>query len=198
MRDDLFAREVRGAVEGGDVRGAVDRILSRHGAAFYGYIASLVQDESLAAEAFQLFSVRLWESLEGFRWESRLSTWAYRIARNAAYRTLEDPYRRRAARLGTVEQERLAASWTRTTTAAWRRTEAKQRLWEEVEGLSPEDREILVLRLGRKMSWTEVAAVIHGLEGHVEEKALARHAAKVRKRFQRLKEVLAKSMSASD
>ena len=180
--DESKAREL---IESGQIREATQGILEEHGAAFYGYIAALIRDDSLAADAFQLFSLRLWQGLSDFRWESSLTTWAYKIARNAAYRTLQDPYQRRFERLGTVEQEALAAFRTRTNTALFRQTAAKQQLWESIDSLAPEDRELLVLRLGRRMSWKDIARVLHGESD--DPKELTRVAAKARKRFERIK-----------
>ncbi len=177
--------EIRRLSESGRTREAVQLLLEQHGSAFYGYIAGLLRDDALAADAFQLFSLRLWRALPEFQWRSQLKTWAYRIARNAAYRTVQDPYRKRSERLGTVEQEQLSAKWTRTSTALWRQTEEKQKLWALIERLPPDDRELLILRLGRKMAWKEIAAVLN--EGETDPEVLRVKAASARKRFERLK-----------
>jgi RNA polymerase sigma-70 factor, ECF subfamily len=184
---------LRRLVEADRAGEAMQELLEQHGAAFYGYIVGLVGDDALAADAFQLFSLRLWRALPQFQWRSQLKTWAYAIARNAAYRTAQDPYRKRSERLGTVEQEQLSAKWARTSTARWRQTGERQRLWELIEGLPPEDRELLILRLGRKMPWREIAAVLN--DGETDPKVLKTKAASARKRFERVKERLKRDLA---
>jgi len=184
--------EVRRLVEDGQTHQALEAILEQHGSAFYGFIAGLLQNDALAADAYQLFSIRLWRALPEFQWRSQLKTWAYKIARNAAYRTAQDPYRRRSKRLGTLEQEKLSAKWTRTATALFKQTEAKQKLWDLVAGLPAEDRELLILRLGRRMAWKEIAAILH--EGEADPQVLTAKAATARKRFERLKEKLKRDL----
>jgi RNA polymerase sigma-70 factor (ECF subfamily) len=53
------------------------------------------------------------------------------------------------------------------------------------EALEPEERTLLILRLDREMSWNEVAEVLSGEGDPVD-------AAAVRKRFERVKDRLAK------
>jgi len=179
---------LRARQEAGHSEAAVTAILEQHGGAFYGYIASIVGDESLAADAFQLFSLRLWQAFPEFRWESKLTTWAYAIARNAAYGALREPHRKRVVALGTAEELAIAARLTRTTTAMWERTEEKQRLWTQIEALPSEDRELLLLRVSSKLSWAEVVAVL--TPETVEPTEVKRQAAVLRKRFERVKEQL--------
>ncbi len=192
--------DIRAMVEAGSVGDAVEAIVARYGAGIYGYIRRVVGDDATAADGFQVFSVRLWQSVEGFRWEGSLKGWLYVIARNAAYRGLEDPFRKRGERLGTQEEAALAARWTRTATQQWQRTEEKGRLWEAVATLPTQDQELLVLRLGRGLSWKEIATVFverdEGSEPASGGDARA-EASRLRKRFERLKGRLRGVMSPS-
>ena len=77
----------------------------------------------------------------------------------------------------------------RTQTEPWLRTDVKDRLRQLRDSLNPDDRVILVLRLDRGLSWNEVALVTLGEEGASAE-ALRRESARLRKRFQDLKEEL--------
>jgi RNA polymerase sigma-70 factor (ECF subfamily) len=61
-----------------------------------------------------------------------------------------------------------------------------------VAKLAPEDQMLLILRLNRRLGWNEVARV---LDGEGDEQALARRAAALRKRFERLKETLRAELS---
>jgi RNA polymerase sigma-70 factor (ECF subfamily) len=185
--------EVRALVAAGRTREAAELALARYGAELYDYVRRLVGDEARAADAFQVASLRLWQGLAGFSWRASLRTWAFAVARNAAWRALEDPFGRRGRRLGTAEQEQVVAGWARTTTERWRQTAEKERLWALVAALSPEDREVVVLRLGRQMSWNEVAEVLHGGAPPADERK--RLAAAARKRFERVKARLAAELA---
>jgi RNA polymerase sigma factor (sigma-70 family) len=181
---DANTARVRALVAAGDVEAATEEALRAYGGALYGYILGIVGDADAAADALQVCSVRVWQGIKGFAGQSSLKTWLYRVARNAALRSLEDPHRRRAQPLSDDAERALTARWTRTATDAWRQTAEKQRLWASVERLPGADRELLSLRLLHHMSWLEIAAV---LEPAAQEATTRAAAAKLRKRFERLK-----------
>lgn len=186
--------QVRVLVAAGRVKPAVELVLTERGGPLFGYIARLVGDEDAAGDAFQVFSIGLWEGLAAFRWESSLRTWLYTVARNAAYRRAQDPFHRRGERLGTAEQSELADRQRRDVTARWLQTREKSRLWALIEELEAPDRELMVLRLGRRMSWLDVAAVMN--DGMAADPgALKSLAAKARKRFERVKAQLAAGLA---
>ena len=71
-------------------------------------------------------------------------------------------------------------------TAAFQRTEVKDEIAKLREALSDDDRELLLLRVDRGLSFTEIASVLNGLDpGQHEE--LKREAARCRKQFERIK-----------
>lgn len=170
---------------------AIELILQRLGGELYGYVLGITRDPDVAADAFQTFSLRAWKSLPSYRQEGSLRGWLYTVARNAAYRTLEDTHRRRADAFGTGEQEQLPAKWTRTATAQWQKTSEKNRLWSVIDTFPPEDREVLILRLGRKMTWNQIAEIIEPCDDKIQQR---RYAATLRKKFERLKKKLRKAL----
>jgi RNA polymerase sigma-70 factor (ECF subfamily) len=56
--------------------------------------------------------------------------------------------------------------------------------------LSPEDRELLVLRVDRGLAWNDLARVLSEEDGELDGPAITREAARLRKRFQVLKDRL--------
>ena len=80
----------------------------------------------------------------------------------------------------------------RTETQSFLRTEKRRRLDALRNNLSMEDRALLVLRVDRKLEWNELARILlESDEGASPETAvLAREAARLRKRFQLVKERL--------
>lgn len=184
------AERIRRAVERDDLEAATEYALQAYGDEIYNYIRKLAGKQVLADDAFQEFSVDLWEGWETFDWESSLETWVYTIARNAAYDVMRHKERDPERPFRTDEQQQLVASWTRTVTKNFEKTEAKQWLWDLVQELDPEKRELLVLRIGHQKPWKEVARVME--DEDLEETELRRASNRLRKKYQRLKKTLKK------
>jgi RNA polymerase sigma-70 factor (ECF subfamily) len=167
----------------GDLPGAAEAIVRDHGPGILGYLASVLRNDADAGEVFSQWSLDLWRGLPGFRGDCPVRVWAYRLAWHAAARHLRDPFRQRGRRLETNELSRIADE-VRSSVLLGRR-EAQQRGIERLrEGLTPEERALLVLRLDRDLSWREVATVLSTEGEPVDEAAL-------RKRFERVKAKLA-------
>ena len=173
--------------DGGKVDEAFALALETFGDEIGGFLAARLLDGDRAADAFALFAEDAWRGLPGFRGEASLRTWLYVIARRAAVRVLRE--RARAARDLPLSQagavERLAAE-LRSATTRWRRTEVKDRLHALRAQLSDDERELLVLRVDRALSWEEIAGALELDAG--DPRALKRQCAALRKRFERLKE----------
>ena len=63
--------------------------------------------------------------------------------------------------------------------------------------LSQDERTLLILRIDRGLSWSEVAVVLLGPNGDMDEEAIGREAAACRKRFERVKARLRKMADAA-
>ncbi len=192
---DLAEAEIRALHAAGDYRATTDRILETYGSALYGYIRTLISDEATAADAFQHFSLRLWQSLASFAWRSALRTWLFTVARNAALRTAAQSRDGRARRLATAEEADLCQQWQRSTTALWQQTAEKSRLWSAIAALPAPDRELLFLRLDQRLSWTEIAALTAADAPDAAQSQ--RTSAALRKRFERIKERLKAQLEAA-
>src|SRR5262249_2682277 len=84
------------------------------------------------------------------------------------------------------------AEQVRTQTTAFRRTENKTRLQALRDELPEEDRMLLILRVDRALPWNDLARILAEQEDGsiLEDSALAREAARLRKRFQLVKDQL--------
>jgi len=114
-------------------------------------------------------------------------TWMYLLARHAAARFRRSPWNR-GGRTGDEHLDSKVAE-ARSRTSPWLRTDVKDKWRALREALEPDDRALLVLRVDRDLSWSEVARVMLGSEEpHPGE--LSRETARLRKRFQLLKQDL--------
>ncbi len=166
----------------GDLRGAAGEALRWLGPEILGYLSAVMKSEADAAEVFSQFAEDLWRGLPGFRRESSLRTWAYRLAYHAAARFARDPYRQRGRRLETSMASRIADDVRRSS--ALRRDRRLEQLAALRATLDQDERTLLILRLDRRLSWREVAEVLASQgEAPADEAAL-------RKRFERIRDKL--------
>lgn len=164
---------------------AATRALESYGAELYGFLISFLGNEADAAEVFSQVGEDLWKGLPSFGLACSVRTWLYVLARHAAARFRRSPWNRRT---GDSKLDALV-ELARTRTNQWLRTDVKDRFRALREGLDPDDRSLLVLRVDRGLSWEEVARVTLGVEAP-DAAALTRETDRLRKRYQLLKDEL--------
>jgi RNA polymerase sigma-70 factor, ECF subfamily len=189
MAMDPIAERVRAALARGEQREAATEAIRGYAAQVGGLLRALLKDDDDAADAFSLFAENVWTSIASFRGESTFRGWAYGIAWHAASRIARDPYRRRRRTLPSAEVSALVASVTSSSRGA---PGGRHDRFDTLrDALEPEEKLLLVLRIERELSWEEVAHVLTAGGEDVSEAA-------ARKRFERLKEKLARSAREQD
>lgn len=190
---EALEREVRSRLEQGDIDAAATSAIRGYGREIFSFLMALHRDEEDASEVFSMFTEGLWRALPSFEWQSSLRTWAYEVARRSSLRHRRDA-RRRAARMAPLPDGAglsQIAEQVRTETLAFLRTEPRHRITELRESLAEEDRALLLLRVDRKLAWNDLALVMSEESGaRLEGDALKKEAARLRKRFQLIKEKL--------
>jgi RNA polymerase sigma-70 factor (ECF subfamily) len=174
---DLRVREL---LSRADLDGAATVALEELGPHILGWLRALHGKDD-GDEVFAEFAERVWKGLPAFRGESPLRAWAYRIAWNASHSFRDDAWRRRRQRLATSAASNLAVRLSQS--AGMGREEPRLARLREL--LPAEDHALLVLRLDREMAWEEIAHVLSTSGPPVSAAAL-------RKRYERLKERLAR------
>jgi RNA polymerase sigma-70 factor (ECF subfamily) len=184
--------EVRALCEKQDFTAAATRVVRGYGPEILGFLHAIHPSETDANDAFAELSEIVWRKLPSFAWESTLRTWAYAIARNVSRTLRRDAGRRRKreAREGGDSALESVAGAVRTETLAYLRTQTKTRLQALRDELPEEDRMILVLRVDRRLEWNELARILAGEDPPLDAQSVAREAARLRKRFQIVKERL--------
>lgn len=185
--------DIRRRVAAGDLGGAAEIAMRGYGREIFEFLTALHRREDDAAEVFSLFAEGLWRGLPGFAWHCTFRTWAYAVARRSSLRFRRDA-RRRAARLLPVSDSSpllAVAAEVRTDTQPFLRTEGRSRFAALRASLPPEEQALLMLRVDRQLAWTELAQVMHEDDATpLAGEALKREAARLRKRFQLVKERL--------
>jgi RNA polymerase sigma-70 factor (ECF subfamily) len=182
---DALELEVRTLCEKGDMGAAVERTLQGYGREILRLMHSVLHQPDPARDAFSLFCENLLKGLPGFRWESSLRTWSYRLARNACYQVMHSPSAREQPMSISALPEQVQQH--RTETSPWQRTSVKERFRQLREKLKPEERMLLMLRVDQRLAWTEIARVMAEGGEEVTGTELTRRAAALRQQFQRLK-----------
>jgi RNA polymerase sigma-70 factor (ECF subfamily) len=172
--------ELRAMHARGELRALATTAIQAYGPEILGYVFAVARDEQVASEVFSAFLEDVWRGLPGFAWLSAFRTWAYAVARNALLRQFRDGARqRRNVRLSDAGLEALAIQ-ARTTTLPHLRSELKDRARLLRAALDPDDQTLLILRVDRRMTWPEIAAIMN-LAAEP-----ARAAAMLRKRYERI------------
>jgi RNA polymerase sigma-70 factor (ECF subfamily) len=191
-REDL-ERNIRRRVEAGDLSGAVTAALRGYGPEILRFLLVLHPQEQDASEVFSLFAEGVWRRLGGFAWECSFRTWAYAVARRCSLRHRRDAGRRARRQVALDDVSALSAieEEVRTATLSFLRSEARDRFAELREALPPDDQALLVLRVDRQLAWNDLAHAMHEDEAvPLSGEALKREAARLRQRFQTIKERL--------
>ncbi len=171
---------------------AATLVVELYGRELLEFLVATARSEVDGAEAFSIFTEQLWKSLPRFRWSSSARTWCYTLARRALARVRRDPHRK-SDRAIAIDDAPVAAMVhkVRTDTLSFLRSAVKDRVVALRDQLDPDDQALLILRIDRKLAWRDVAIAFAEEEDEPLEPAeVARRAAAMRKRFERIKDEL--------
>jgi RNA polymerase sigma-70 factor (ECF subfamily) len=161
---------------------ATTLVLRKLGPEILGFLSAVLGNVD-GDEVFAAFSESLWRSLASYRSQCGIRTWAYMLARQQISRhrkgARRQPPQVRISELADVLQEVRKTYTTRRATLTRLRNE-----------LSIEDRELLILRIDRELSFDEIALLFVEDPSTADDQALRREAARLRKRFQLIKDQL--------
>ena len=116
-----------------------------------------------AAEAAQEAFLSAWQGLRFFRGESSFSTWLYRLASNACVDLLRREGRHRAAAGASLDDEEIkidAVDPAPSPQDVAERRELREQVEAGLAALSPEHRQVLVLREMHQLSYDEISQVL--------------------------------------
>jgi len=116
-----------------------------------------------AAEAAQETFLAAWQGLAFFRGEASFSTWLYRLASNSCVDLLRKEGRHKAAAGPSLNDEEVnidAADPLPTPQEEAERKELREQIETGLAALSPEHRQVLILREMHQLSYDEIAETL--------------------------------------
>jgi RNA polymerase sigma-70 factor (ECF subfamily) len=185
-------QEAQRLAESGDLAGAATLLIQTYGPGVIGWLRAITASPDEADEAFAATCERLWRALPEFQWPGAPKTWLYTVGRNVVIDRQRRGTQQRNVPLSGAPP---VAAVVRSTTAAYRKTHAKQHLQELRDALDPQDRSLLILRIDRGMAWSEIGAVL--CDDGTDPEAIKRASARARKRFERVKSKLREQWETS-
>ncbi len=172
-----------------DYRRAATLALEAYGEELMGFLVARTRPSD-ANEIFSVFAEEMWRGLPGFEWRCSLRGWCYTLARHALARHQRSPHNRAERNLALSQHQELSAlvDQVRSTTQAFVRTEAKDRVRSLRERLPDDDQTLLILRVDRALPWRELALVMNGDAAlTLSEAELTKSTQRLRQRFKRIK-----------
>jgi RNA polymerase sigma-70 factor (ECF subfamily) len=171
----------------GQLKEVATLAIETYGPEVLGFLEMMLRDHADASDAFSQACEDLWKSLARFEGRASMKTWFYTLARHAALRLRRSSHPGRFARLSEVT---AVAERVRSQTRPHLRTEVKDGVAAIRATLDETERTLLVLRVDRAMNWNDVARVMASEEDDDSEEEVARAAARLRKRFQSVKDTI--------
>lgn len=158
---------------------AYEQLISRFQTPVYNLAWRLLNDPSDASDVVQEVFLKVFRSVAGFRGDSSLRTWVYRIAVNESHNRRRWLFRHRRGETGLDEDFDDAGSREKPLMDAGEtpfdftmNREAQLILQEGLEAVSPVFRAALVLREVEDLSYEEIASILEVSLGTVKSRIL--------------------------
>ena len=139
----------------------------------YALTLRMCKNPEDAAETAQEAFLSAWQGLKFFRGEASFSTWLYRLASNACVDLLRKEQRHRAAAGPSLDDEGVyldVADSAPSPHAIAESNELKEQIEAGLRSLSPEHREVLILREIHQLSYDEIAETLSLDSGTVKSR----------------------------
>ena len=158
MKEDLLLEKARRGDQ--EAFGELVRLYEKK---VYALTLRMCKNPDDAAEAAQEAFLAAWQGLKFFRGEASFSTWLYRLASNACVDLLRKEQRHRAVSGPSLNDEDTymdIADDAATPQELAERSELREQIEEGLQSLSPEHREVLILRELHQLSYDEIAQTL--------------------------------------
>ena len=150
------------AAKGGD-QTAFEELVRLYEKRVLALTSRMCRNPEDAAEAAQEAFLSAWQGLRFFRGDSSFSTWQYRLASNACVDLLRREGRHQAAAGPSLNDEDVNLDVPDTAVTpheAAERRELREQIEEGLQALSPDHRQVLILREMHQLSYEEISTTL--------------------------------------
>ena len=168
-------REIVNRVISGDTE-AFEALVLEHQNKVYSLALRMVGNEEDARDMAQEAFIRAYGSLAGFRGDSKFSVWLYRLTSNICIDFLRSRVKKRTVSMTWAGDEGEDAGELEIPDETWspenqlERSLTRESVRRGLESLSPQYREILLLREINGLSYAEIAGALSLEEGTVKSR----------------------------
>jgi len=174
MADHLSDQELLAAFKDEATREqAFTKIIKKYQEKLYWHIRRIVVHHEDTNDILQNTLIKAWNYLEGFRSESNLYTWLYRIATNETLTFIEKEKKRKSVSLSDNEN---SPEYKLKSEAGFDANKLEWKLQEAIQSLPEKQRIVFTLRYYDEMPYDEMSQVLETSAGAL--KASYHHAVK--------------------
>lgn len=152
----MTEREIQTLIKDGDLRRAFDAIVDTYSERLYWHVRRFTLSHEDTDDLVQDIYIKIWNALPGFRGDSQLFTWIWRIATNAALNHVAKTRIRSALSLSTyaAEADRLIDSdpW-------FDGDETERKLSKAIARLPSKQRTVFCLRYYDDLSYEQISEI---------------------------------------
>lgn len=152
---------------------AFEGIIKKYQEKLYWHIRRLVIDHEDANDVLQNIFIKVWKGLEGFREESQLYTWLYRIATNESLTFLNS--KKKVSSIS-LDDEDYSPAYKLKSDPHFDANKLEWKLQMAIQSLPEKQRLVFSLRYYDEMPYVKMSKVLETSEGAL--KASYHHAAK--------------------
>ena len=154
---------------------AFAKLVSKHQGIIYAMILKMVKNDADAWDISQDVFVKVWKALPKFENRAKFSTWIFRITHNAVYDWNRKHHIKSDSELNdeVLHTSRIDPSSYTTPhqndspSRALERREQRHAIHSAINQLSPDHREVILLREVQGMDYKEIAEITHSSIGTV-------------------------------
>ena len=154
-------------------RDAFTQLIHLYEKRIFALTTRMCKNPADAEEAAQEAFLAAWQGLKFFRGDASFSTWLYRLASNACVDLMRKASRHKAAAGPSLNDEETyleVADDSATPQELAERSELREQIEEGLQSLSPEHREVLILRELHQLSYEEIAQTLNLDSGTVKSR----------------------------
>jgi len=151
-------QQARAALDDGDVTRALEVLMNAYGAPVFRYCSRMLGDPAAAEDALQTTFLQAFKDCRTFRDRSSMRTWLFGIAHHRCLDSLKSRRRKegRCDPLDAAQETVDTAHDPETSVAA---AQMRKAMAECLETLDPGEREPLLLRYQKELTYPEIAYI---------------------------------------